>query len=81
MDTITLKGANHGFKLSELCYTGACKNILFSQEGKQMLKGEKRKYELSSQVFMVCGKGFSSHSNEDSRLKKLCSAIVITMNF
>ena len=35
IQTVTVKGANHGFKLSELCYKGSYKNIPFSEEGKQ----------------------------------------------
>jgi hypothetical protein len=44
METITLKGTNHGFKRSELCYTGAYKNIPFSEEGRLMLREWIKKY-------------------------------------
>ena len=38
IETCTLKGANHSFKLSDLCYAGPYRNIPFSEEGKQVIR-------------------------------------------
>ncbi|HEY0898348.1 MAG TPA: hypothetical protein VGD90_03395, partial [Sphingobacteriaceae bacterium] len=36
--TFTIKGANHGFKLSDKCYDGPNQKLQFAQQGKSMIR-------------------------------------------
>ncbi|WP_439879673.1 alpha/beta hydrolase family protein [Pontibacter sp. MBLB2868] len=38
IQTITISGVNHGFKLSELCYNGSWEKLAYSEECKQQIK-------------------------------------------
>lgn len=44
MKTIVLKGTNHGFRLSDVCYAGAYKDVPFSDECKKVLREWFMKY-------------------------------------